>query len=70
MMMAIMVHPCIVFAYKGMSHKAITNHVVSRTVLMNEELMAGMGFNTVIPEDVNSLLTITKRGEDQCNSVT
>ncbi|MCU7814468.1 MAG: hypothetical protein KZQ81_04470 [Candidatus Thiodiazotropha sp. (ex Rostrolucina anterorostrata)] len=39
-----LIHSAPIFAYKAMSHEAITNHVASRTILSNEELMAGMEY--------------------------
>lgn len=56
-----------VFAYKAMTHEAITNHVASRSILSNEELMAGMGFDIIVPENVDTLI----KGDihnDECNT--
>jgi hypothetical protein len=64
-----LVYACPAPAYKAMTHKAITNHMASRTVLSNEELMTGMGFDVVVPEDVNSLLKINEKGIDECDFV-
>ncbi|MEW8231453.1 MAG: hypothetical protein AB2745_14075 [Candidatus Thiodiazotropha endolucinida] len=65
---AVLVYACPAPAYKAMTHKAITNHVASRTTLSNEELMSGMGFGVVVPEEVDSLLITNDKGDDQCDS--
>ncbi|MCU7839205.1 MAG: hypothetical protein KZQ94_07485 [Candidatus Thiodiazotropha sp. (ex Troendleina suluensis)] len=62
-----LVHSAPVCAYKAMTHQAITNHVASRTILSNEELMVGMGFDVIVPEDVNGLLVTTEKDTD-CNT--
>lgn len=66
---AVLVYACPAPAYKAMTHKAITNHVASRTILSNEELMAGMGFDVLVPENVNSLLKTDSKGRDKCDSL-
>ncbi|MCU7936838.1 MAG: hypothetical protein KZQ99_18525 [Candidatus Thiodiazotropha sp. (ex Dulcina madagascariensis)] len=67
MVAVVLVHSTPVFAYKAMSHQAITNHVASRTILSNEELMAGMGFDVVVPENVETLLKSDEK-RTQCNT--
>ncbi|MCU7918686.1 MAG: hypothetical protein KZQ95_10055 [Candidatus Thiodiazotropha sp. (ex Epidulcina cf. delphinae)] len=67
MVVVVLVHSTPVFAYKAMSHQAITNHVASRTILSNEELMAGMGFDVIVPETVKTLLKSNEKRTD-CNT--
>ncbi|MES9897041.1 MAG: hypothetical protein ABW141_19365 [Candidatus Thiodiazotropha endolucinida] len=62
---AVLVYACPAPAYKAMTHKAITNHVASRTTLSNEELMSGMGFGVVVPEEVDSLLITNDKGTSE-----
>jgi hypothetical protein len=66
---ALLISSTPVFAYQAMTHAAITNHVASRTILSNEELMAGMGFDVIHPFTVDELLWTNDKGDSECNTV-
>jgi hypothetical protein len=57
-----------VLAYQAMTHAAITNHVASRTILSNKELMAGMGFDVIHSFTVDELLWTNGKGDSECNT--
>jgi hypothetical protein len=63
---ALFIYSTPVSAYQAMTHAAITNHVASRTILSNEELMAGMGFDVIHPSPVDALLWTNEKGESEC----